>query len=188
MGATLTVSESTNEMVRLVGDKLVQETSQPNLYTVPPKGEYAFQITGYALPFEMEKSADYGGGTQTMTRLELTITEGKGAGKMCSILLGYSLGQKSNLGRFLRQLNVDLTPVNGKWDLDWAIGYRGKGWLLPSDKLDDFGKPKYVRLALDLGYAPLGAPDQKYGITIETREPVGAAANGNAAATDDGWE
>jgi hypothetical protein len=191
MGATLTVNETSSEMIRLVGNELVQETSQRNLYTVPPKGEYEFMITGYALPFEMAKSEQYGGGMQTMTRLEFTIAEGKGAGKMWTELFGFSIGEKANLGRLLRKLKVDLSPdASGNWDLDRAVGYVGKGYGVPSDKLDeDTGKPKYFRLSLDT-VEPVSAPERPYSITIETREPVGAAAgNGNTApAADDGWE
>lgn len=190
MGATLTVNETSSEMIRLVGDQLVQETSQRNLYTVPPKGEYEFKITGYALPFEMAKSEQYGGGTQTMTRIEFTITEGKGTGKMWTELFGFSIGEKANLGRLLRKLEVDLTPDDaGKWDLDRAIGYTGRGYGVPSDKLDEYGKPRYFRLSLDTVEA-VSAPEKPYSIQIETREPVGAAAtNGNGhAPADDGWE
>lgn len=205
MGATLTVNETSTQMVRLVGGKLVQEAAQRNIYVVPPKGEYAFEITGYALPFDMPKAEQYGGGMQTMTRLEFTITEGKGIGKMWTELLGFSIGEKSNLGKLLRKLNVDLNPnERGEWDLDRAVGYRGKGYVVPSDKLDDMGKPKYARLSIDT-VEPLGAPEQPYSIQIMEREPVEASVekgfvgmrvaangngngNGNHAASDDGWE
>lgn len=193
MGATLTVNEGTTQMVRLVGDQLVQEEAQRNLYVVPPKGEYTFQITGYALPFEMQKGEQFGGGTQTMTRLECTIVEGKGKGKMFTVMLGFSLGQKANLGRLLRDLGVDLTPDDkGTWDLDRAIGYVGKGYVIPSEALGDDGKPKYCKLALDAGVEPVSAPERAYSITIETREPVGVASTGNGhgapAAAADTWE
>lgn len=188
MGATLTVNEGTSEMVRLIGDQLIQESAQRNLYVVPPKGEYEFQITGYALPFEMAKAEQYGGGTQTMTRIEFTITEGKGKGKMWTELFGFSIGEKANLGKLLRKLKVDLAAdANGKWDLDRAIGYTGRGYVVPSDKLDDEGKPKYARLSLDT-VEPVSAPAQAYSIEIETREPVGAAASNGSTPADDGWE
>lgn len=190
MGATLTVNEGTSEMIRLVGDQLMQETSQRNLYTVPPKGEYEFMVTGYALPFEMAKGEQFGGGMQTMTRVEFTIIEGKGKGRMWTELYGFSIGEKANLGKLLRKLKVDLSPDDkGEWDLDRAIGYTGKGYGVPSEKLGEDGKPKYFKLSLDT-VEPVAAPEQKYSIQIMTREPAGAtASNGHgAAATDDGWE
>ena len=199
MGATLTVNESSTQMVRLVNGQLVQEEAQRNIYCVPPKGEYEFMITGYALPFEMQKSEQYirpgEKTTQTMTRIEFTITSGKGDGKMWSELIGFSIGMKSNLGKLLRKLNVDLSPnEKGQWDLDRAVGYRGKGYVVPSDKLDDMGKPKYARLSIDT-VEPMGAPDSPYTIDIVEREPEPAMAgatngngNGHNAGSDDGWE
>ena len=191
MGATLTITETSTQMIRLVGDQLVQEESQRNLYTVPPKGEYEFMITGYALPFDIPKAEEYGGGTQTMTRLECTITEGKGTGKMFTLMLGFSLGQKSNLGRLLRGFGVDLTPVDGKWDLDRAIGYTGKAFIIPSDTLDEFGKPKYAKLALDAGVEAVRGPERAYSIDVRDEPQSAATTNGTTngtAATDDGWE
>jgi hypothetical protein len=192
MGATLTVnSEQSTQMIRLVGDKLVQEESQRNLYVVPPKGEYVFAITGYALPFQMAIGEQYrkadGPTHQTMTRLELTIAEGKGAGKMFTVMLGFSLGPKSNLGRLLRQMNVDLSPdENNKWDLDRAIGYRGKGYVVPSDTLDDDKKPKYAKISIET-VEPVSAPEQTYSIQIEETASANGATNGHTPA-DDGWE
>lgn len=191
MGATLAVNENASEMIRLVNGKLVQETSQRNLYVVPPKGEYQWEITGYALPFEMEKGEQFGGGKQTLTRLEFTITEGKGTGKMFTVMFGFSIGERSNLGQLLRSLNVDLSPDdNGQWDLDRAVGYRGKGYVVPSDKLGDDGKPKYCKLALDT-IDPVSAPDKPYSITIVEPAEIAASnghANGNGASDNDGWE
>lgn len=192
MGATMKVYEGSTQMVRLVGDKLVQEEAQRNLYVIPPKGEYEFMITGYALPFEMLIQPQHrkpdGPERQTMTRLEFTITEGKGKGKLFTVMVGFSLGPQSNLGRLLRQLNVDLSPdEHGEWDLDRAIGYRGRGHFIPSETLDDTGKPKYVKLALDLGYELVSAPEQPYRIDITQAAPA-ANGNGHKAASDDGWE
>ena len=189
MGATLTVNQGSTQMVRLVNDELVQEEGQRNLYIVPPKGEYVFTITGYALPFELAKAEQYGGGMQKMTRLEFTITEGKGAGRMWTEMFGFSIGPKSNLGNLLRRLNVDLTPDDsGTWDLDRAVGYRGKGYVVPSDKLDDAGKPKYARLSIAT-VEPLGAPERAYSITITEPEAKPASnGNGHAAHDNDGWE
>jgi hypothetical protein len=198
MGATLTITESTNEMIRLVGDQLVQETSQQNLYVVPPAGEYEFMITGYALPFQMRKQPQHirPGESEfaTKTRIEFTITEGKGKGKMFTDLYTFSLGAQAHLGNLLRRLKVNLEPnARGEWDLDNAIGYVGKGYVTASEKLDEnTGKPKYAYLAVDT-VSPVRAPEKPYSIVIETREPVGspidraAARHGNAPA-DDGWE
>jgi hypothetical protein len=188
MGATIDVKQQQSLMIRLVGDKLVKEEAAQNLYIVPPKGEYQFQVTGYALPFEMPKSEDYGGGTQTMTRVEFTITEGKGKGKLFTQLWGFSIGPKSNLGRFCRLMKMDLTPANGSWDLDNMIGYTGSGYLTPSETLGDDGKPKYTKLSLDT-VEGISAPEKVYVYTGSlTEAPVTSNGNGHQAAeTDDGW-
>lgn len=196
MGATLTITESTNEMIRLVGDRLVQETSQQNLYVVPPAGEYEFMITGYALPFQMRKQPQHirPGESEfsTKTRLEFTITKSpdpKGVGKMFTDLYTFSLGAQAHLGNLLRRMKVNLEPkADGTWDLDNAIGYVGKGYVTQSEKLDEnTGKPKYAYLAVDTVSA-VSAPEKPYSIQIETREPVGAAARTDSASADDGWE
>lgn len=188
MGVQMEVKQQASVMIRKVGDKLVKETRAGNIYVVPPKGEYQFEVTGYALPFEMPKSEEYGGGTQTMTRVEFTIIDGKGAGKMFDQMWGFSNGPKSNLGRFLRAMKVDLTPIDGSWDLDRMIGYTGSGYVTPSDNLGDDGKPKYARLSLDT-VEGIAAPERAYTFDGDL-EDVLASSNGHepaADAGDDGW-
>lgn len=169
MGATLTVTETTTEMVHLKGGALVQEESEREWYMVPPKAEYEFEITGYAVPFEMKVSEEYGGGTQTKTRLEFTIKGGKGDGKRFTDMFTFSIGPKSNLGALLRRLNVSLDPdpETRQWDLDRVIGYKGKGYVthgadkLGVVKLDEKNKPKYAKLVLDTVEA-VAAPTTAY--------------------------
>lgn len=128
MGATINVNESQSEMIRLVGGKLVKEVTQSNLYIIPAVGEYEWEVTGYALPFELPKAAEYGGGTQTKTRIEFTILSGPSKGMFLDMYT-YSIGEKSKLGMLFRSIGVDLTAVDGRWDLDRCIGYRGKSYV-----------------------------------------------------------
>lgn len=193
MGATLTVNQTTSEMIRLVNGQLVQESAQPNIYVVPPRGEYTFKVTGYALPFQMKKDPKYvkpgEPETQTMTRIEFTITEGKGIGKMFTQMWGFAIGERANLGKFCRAMGVDLTPDdNGAWDLDRLIGYEGKGYVTPSEKLDEAGRPKYANLSLDT-VEGTAKPDREYRITITEKAPAtnGNGSNGHHAADNDGW-
>jgi len=200
MGATLTINETTSKMVRLVNGKLVVEDGQRNLYIVPPKGEYEWEITGYALPFEMKKSAQFikPGESEyaTKTRLEITITSGKGAGKMFTEMFGFSIGPRSTLGKLLRALNVSLEPdaVTRQWDLDRVIGYKGKSYVTHGQdatgavKLDDQGKPKYASIVIDTVEA-LGGPDKPFSIDISDEDltPQRAESAASSTSTDDGW-
>lgn len=200
MGATLTINETTSKMVRLVNGKLVVEDGQRNLYMVPPKGEYEWMITGYALPFEMKKSAQFikPGESEyaTKTRLEITITSGKGAGKMFTEMFGFSIGARSTLGKLLRALNVSLEPDPNtrQWDLDRVIGYAGKSYVTHGQdatgavKLDDQGKPKYASIVIDTVEA-LGGPDKPYSIDISEEDltPQRAESASTSTASDDGW-
>lgn len=198
MGATLTVNETTSKMVRLVNGKLVVEEGQRNLYIVPPKGEYEWEITGYALPFEMKKSAMFikPGESEyaTKTRLEITITSGKGAGKMFTEMFGFSIGARSTLGKLLRALNVSLEPdaVTRQWDLDRVIGYKGKSYVTHGAdsngavKLDDQGKPKYASIVIDTVEA-LGGPERPYSINIDEEDLTPQRQESAASASDDGW-
>lgn len=194
MGVQIETKQQQSVMIRKVGDKLVKEEAVQNLYIVPPKGEYQFEVTGYALPFEMPKAEEFGGGTQAMTRVEFTIADGKGKGKMFTQLWGFSIGPKSNLGRFCRLMKMDLTPANGSWDLDNMIGYTGSGYLTPSETLGDDGKPKYVKLSLDT-VEGVSAPERSYSFdgdlseagTLREGPKSNGHSNGTAAAADDGW-
>lgn len=180
-------------MVRKVGDKLVKEDRRGELYIVPPKGEYELEITGYALPFEMARAIEYGGGTQTMTRLELTITSDKGKGKMFDLLYGCSMGQRSNLGKLLRRANVDLTPINGSFDLDRVIGYKFRSFAGPATdssgnvKTGDDGKPKYAQVVVDT-VEPVSKPERAWSIEITDEDLARNSQPKDAPeAADDGW-
>lgn len=188
MGVQMEVKQQASTMIRKVGDKLRKEDRTANLYMVPPKGEYQFEVTGYALPFEMPKAEEYGGGMQMMTRVEFTITDGKGKGKMFDQLWGFSLGPKSNLGRFLRSMKVDLTPVDGSWDMDRMIGYVGSGYVTPGEALGDDGKPKYAKLSLDT-VEGISAPETAYAFQGDLDEvPVSSNGHGAPASeSEDGW-
>lgn len=187
MGVQIEAKQTQSTMIRLVNGKLVKEEASPNIYIVPPKDMYEFDVTGYAIPFEMPRDPEYGGGTQTMTRVELTITEGKGKGRMFTQMWGFSIHPKSNLGIFLRKLSVPI-PIVGGFDLDEMIAYGGRGYVVPSDKLGDDGKPKYAKLSLDT-VEGTKVRDQAYSFDGDL-ELAGISSNGNrtqAAVTDDGW-
>ena len=186
MGVQMEVKQQSTTMFRLVGDQIVKENRVQNLYVVPPKGEYRFMITGYADPFEMPKSADYGGGTQVMTRIELTIIEGPGKGKMFDQMWGFTIGEKSNLGGFLRRMGVDLSLRDGTFDLDRIIGYTGSGYLTPSTTLGDDGKPRYTKLSIET-VDGLGNPDRDYVYGEAIKPSATASAQPQTADTDDGW-
>jgi len=188
MGVQMEVRQQTSTMIRLVGDQLVKETRVQNLYIVPPKGEYKFMITGYAEPFEMPKAQEYGGGTQMMTRVELTIIDGPGKGKMLDQMWGFSIGEKSNLGKFLRKMNVDLSLRNGTFDLDRIIGHTGSGYITPGTAIGDDGKPKYPALAIET-VEGIAAPAKEYSFN-EVITPPKPTQNNHETATaadDDGW-
>lgn len=196
MGVEIEVRQQSSEMIRLVGGKLVKETSAQNIYMVPPKGEYQFEITGYAPPFQMKKDPKYvkegESEFQTMTRVEFTITEGKGKGHMFTQLWGFSVGEKSNLGKFLKAMNIPVPSV-GKWDLDNIVGYVGTGYVTPSDTLGTDGKAKYARLSLDT-VSGVSAPEKPYRFDGEFTQAVAASnghsngnGNGQAASSNDGW-
>ncbi len=203
MGAALTVNENgtTTKMVRLVNDQLVIEDSTPNIYIVPPKpGEIKWMITGYALPFEMKKQAQFikpgESEWQTKTRLEFTITEGGGKGKMFTDLYTFSIGPKATLGKLVRRLNVDLTPdpVTKQWDLDRVIGYEGKSYVghgadqNGAVKLDDQGKPKYAQIVVNT-VELIALPKRAYSIVIDPSdlEPTRVESAASSASDDDGW-
>lgn len=53
---------------------------------IPPKGEYRLKVKAFAVPFDMPRSQDFGGGMQTMTRLLLEVATGQAAGKRLTLL------------------------------------------------------------------------------------------------------
>ena len=193
MGVQLEVKQQTTTMIRLVGDKLRKETRVANLYIVPPKGEYEFDITGYALPFEIKRDQQYmkegDSEYQTMTRIEFTITSGKGAGKMFDQMWGLKIGPKSNLGRCCQAMNIPI-PKTGNFDLDSIIGYGGKGYVIPGETLGDDGKPRYAKLSLDT-VEGTHAPERAYTFEGELDdEPVssnGHEASSQSQESEDGW-
>ena len=188
MGATIEVRQQTTMMIRLVGDKLVREERTANLYVVPPKGEYTFEITGYAEPFQMKRSAQWikegESEFQNMTRVELTITEGPGKGKMFDQMWGFALGAGSNLGKFCRRMNISI-PAAGSFDLEQIIGYIGTGYVTPSDTLGDDKKPKYANLGIET-VSGVSAPERAFFYAGELSDTP-ASSNGTEAVGEDGW-
>jgi hypothetical protein len=126
-----------------------------NLYVVPPMGVYRLRLMRFSKPFELPRAAEYGGGTQTMLRLELRIVGGPGDGKKCTPMVSASIGQKAKLGQVIRAaIHRDLGAGEG-FNL-----YSICKHLNPHDDANDFvatlkpstqvdeqtGKPKHTNL------------------------------------------
>jgi len=124
-------------------------------YTVPPSGQYKLEITGFAKPFQMPRNAEYGGGEQTMTRLEFTIRSDKGNGRMFSQMVGLSFGPKSKLGGIFGAArgkaisageNIDMVDMLGLLFSSFVSHDKSK---TGSVKVDDMGKPLYASVVID---------------------------------------
>jgi hypothetical protein len=198
MGVAIEVNQGASKMVRLINGKLELEESQRTIYRVPPKGEYDWTITGYALPFKMRKSPQFIKEGESefaeKTRLEFTIDGGPGNGRMFTEMYGWALGPRAALGKLLRALAVDLgrTP----FDMDFVIGYRGHSYVghatdaAGAVKLDDQGKPAYAQVVIDDRFRPIGAPEQSYFIDLSSIASDAAGPTSTKetnGATDDGW-
>lgn len=138
-------------------EKEEQSQDQRAAQVVPPKGEYRLKVTGFAEPFEMPRAEQFGGGTQLMTRLELQIVGGRGDGKTTTVLCGWPtrIGPRSNLGKVYMATKNTGIPEGMKVDVADILGGEFEAYLRPSDKLDDFGKPRYTVIAWDT-VAPVG--------------------------------
>lgn len=149
MTATFTLNNSTATeafwLTPTTDGEPTEDRIERNLYTVPPLGTYRLRLLRFAKPFEMAKAAEYGGGTQTMTRLELKVIGGPGDGRKCAPMVSLTLGEKSKLGQIVRaaigrnlgpgeEFNLydvchHLDPDNG--------GHDFMATLKPSDKKDE---------------------------------------------------
>lgn len=116
---------------------------------VPPKGEYQLRVISFAEPFEMPRSEQFGGGVQQMTRLELEVLNGKGKGKTCTLLCGWSIGPRSNLGKVYRAVTGKAVENGVDYDVTDILGGEFTAYLQPSDQLDDAGKPRGTRCSWD---------------------------------------
>lgn len=129
---------------------------------VPPRGEYVFRIKAFAKMFEMPKSAQYGGGTQEMTRLLLEVVSGpssKVEGQLTSVLCTRAMSRGSNLGKvYMKSTGLDLDPQMGSADptkmLEKCFSVYAK-----QDKLDDSGNRKNTSLAWDTVERADGKPE-----------------------------
>lgn len=108
---------------------------------VPPKGEYRLKIKGFAVPFEWQQKAEYGGGMREMTRLLLEVQGGPGNGKLLSLLCPFVVGKKSNLGK-IYGATVGLPAPGEDWDPVLMLEQEFTAYLQPSKNLDENSKPK----------------------------------------------
>jgi hypothetical protein len=105
------------------------DTTERSTYVVPTRGEYRLKVTGFSLPWEEEKKKEYqkeGQSTMTTkTHLELEIADGRGKGKR--FLWSFQRGQQV----FFEDM----------------FGHEFIAYVVPSDTVDDKGKPRYATLA-----------------------------------------
>lgn len=115
-------------------------------HVVPPMGEYTVLIRGVAEPFEMT----FDGKASKKTRLELVIqNDGPGKGKVCTILLGWSIGPKSYLGKIYQTVTGETVTQNAQYDVTRIIGHTFRAMLMPSASTDDNGRPKGTNVVWD---------------------------------------
>ena len=136
-----------NEAGKIVTHEQTQDERMA--HAVPPKGEYQLRVVSFAEPFEMPRAEQYGGGVQTMTRLELEIANGRGVGKRCTLLCGWSIGPRSNLGKVYRAVTGKPVENGGEYDLTAILGGEFTAYLQPSEAVDDTGKPRGTRCSWD---------------------------------------
>jgi hypothetical protein len=134
---------------------VTEEKVERNIYTVPPMGTYRLRLLRFAKPFELPKAEMYGGGTQTMTRLELMIVGGPGNGRLTCPMVSLSLGEKSKLGQIARAAIGRDLGAGEAFDLfsichnlDQANDTHDfMATLKPSDQVDEqTGKPKHCNI------------------------------------------
>lgn len=108
---------------------------------IPPKGEYRLKVKGFAVPFDMPRSQEFGGGMQTMTRLLLEVQGGPGNGKRTTLLTSYAVSKRSNLGR-IYGATVGMPAPGEDWDPVLMLEQEFTAYLQPSKNQDENGKPK----------------------------------------------
>lgn len=132
-------------------------------HVIPPMGEYTVLIRGFAEPFEMM----FDDRPTKKTRLELVIqNDGPGKGKVCTILIGWSIGPRSYLGKVYRAVTGEAVTKGGEYDLTRILGGQFKATLLPSSNVDENGKPRGTNVSWD---------------TFDALNPSGGAAAGDGA-------
>jgi hypothetical protein len=133
---------------------VTEERIERNIYVVPPMGTYRLRLLRFAKPFELPKAEQYGGGTQTMTRLELMVVGGQGHGKLVTPMVSLSLGERSKLGQVARAAikrdlgageAFDLFSVCHYWDQE-TDSHDFMATLKPGNSLDENGKPKHCNI------------------------------------------
>jgi hypothetical protein len=157
MGAySLTAKDSiVSNIVRKTASGALSITeSKREDYSVPPEGEYEWEITGFAEPFEMAKSAEFGGGMQTKTRLEFTILSGKGQGRKFNQMFTWSVGSKATLGQLIAKVRGQGVGLGETFELTDLIGMKAKSYVNHSVDLGGHiktgpdGKPLYAEVAI----------------------------------------
>lgn len=116
---------------------------------IPKRGEYRLRVAAFAEPFELARSEQYGGGMQKMTRLLLTLVGGPGDGKQTTLLAGWSIGSKSNLGKVFSATTGKAPAPSGMNDPVEMLNKEFIAFLAPSDALDDAGNPRYTVISWD---------------------------------------
>ncbi len=175
---TLTATDSivSNIVRKDANGALVITESKREDYAVPPEGEYEWEITGFAEPFEMAKAAEFGGGMQTKTRLEFTILSGKGQGRKFNQMFTWSVGAKATLGQLIAKVRGQGLSSGESFDLTDLLGMKGKS---------------YVNHSLDLGGKVKTGPDGKplYAeVAVKTIRPLSSGATPATDENDDDWK
>ena len=135
---------------------VTEEKMERNLYFVPPTQALCrLRLLRFSTTFEIPKAAEYGGGMQTMLRLELRLVGGHGDGRNISPMVSATIGPKSKLGQIIRAaLKRNLGPGE-QFNLYSICHYNDKdnpthdfvAMLQPSDKRDEqTGKPLHTQI------------------------------------------
>lgn len=160
---TITAGGSTVDywVSRNAQGEIVEEEIDRSKYVVPPADTYRLRFKRFAKPFEMPKAEKYGGGTQTMTRLELEIVGGKGNGKKAAVLVGWAFGPRAAFGRVMRACERREIETGEEVDLFGLAEKEFSAYLQPSDDKDPTtGKAKYANMLRDtIKIAPDAADD-----------------------------
>lgn len=142
---------------------IVKAESKREDYSVPPAGQFDLEITGFAEPFQMARAAEFGGGEQTMTRLEFLIHGPKGAGRKFTQMVGLSFGPKSKLGGIYGGARGKPIDKGEEIDMINMIGLRFSSFVAHDKnqsgavKVDAEGKPLYASVVIDTIVPKAGA-------------------------------
>lgn len=140
------------------GDPVYEETDR-KVYVVPTRGEYTLMVTGFSRPWEEEKKKEYQKEGQnnmtTKTNLEIEIVEGRGKGKrFLWSFQTFSLAcgdNPANLARVYMAavLNGEKIPRGKQVFFEDMFHKPFIGYVVPSESVDDKGKPKYAAISKD---------------------------------------